>query len=86
MDDRWKCESEGLFERVNPRTGRTEWVEINPPCPDGHGEMRPDYRRCANCGFACRHWSCGECQHEERDPRHVCDSASGNRYVDPRFR
>lgn len=71
MGRRWECESEGLTRRVNPKTGRPEWVEIMPEC---HGPMRPDWLRCADCGFACRHWTCRECEREDRDPRHVCQS------------
>lgn len=85
MDDRWRCESEGLTRRSNPRTGRTEWVEVNPPCPDGHGEMVPRWMRCLDCSFTCRHWTCRDdgCEREERDPRHV---HQGTRKADPHRR
>lgn len=83
MDGRWRCESEGLTRRTNPRTGRTEWVEQMPAC---HGPMRPDWLRCSVCGFACRHWTCQTCQAELRTPLHVCDPDAGSREVDPHRR
>lgn len=84
MDGRWKCQSEGLTRRVRP-DGRTEWVEINPPCPDGHGPMAPGWLRCLECSFSCRHWTCetAGCEREKRDPRHVCQ---GSRRADPHRR
>lgn len=80
--DRWRCESEGLTRRVRP-DGRTEWVEQMPQC---HGPMRPDWLRCRECGFACRHWTCLDCGRELRTPLHVCDPDAGSREVDPHRR
>lgn len=81
MTSRWRCASEGLTARVRP-DGRTEWVEQMPTC---HGPMRPDWLRCAVCGFACRHWTC-DCGQELRTPLHVCDPDAGSRHVDPHRR
>lgn len=80
--DRWPCESEGLTRRVRP-DGRAEWVEPMPVC-DGHGPMEPRWMRCADCGFACRHWTCQDrgCEEQVRTPLHVCDPDAGSREVD----
>lgn len=85
MDDRWRCEAEGLTARLRP-DGRTEWVEPMRRCADDDDIMEPRWLRCADCGFACRHWECKTCAREERTPLHVCDGSAGSREVDPHRR
>jgi hypothetical protein len=76
----------GLVETIDPRTGRTVWVEPSPErCPAGHTTLQARWLKCMTCGYACRHWTCSTdgCAGEIRAPWHVCD---GEREVDPHRR
>jgi len=41
-------------------------------CPNGHLALGDSWALCADCGFACRHFRCRECDVSVRDPDHAC--------------
>lgn len=40
-------------------------------CPGGHTDLVQSWSPCADCGWACLHWRCRECDAKVRDPDHA---------------
>lgn len=52
--------------------GRIVYAEDAPThCPNGHEALRPGWRPCRVCLYACRHWQCDTCDELLRDYDHV---------------
>lgn len=41
-------------------------------CQNGHQVLGDSWALCSDCGNACKHFRCRECDTSIRDPEHVC--------------